>query len=150
SWLDLVLVAVQLSVAGAGAVLYLASLLGYGGDLGGEFFGAAWIALLVTTIPTVYRDHRFFKENWGFGILSIRSHFPGQTFPAREEGWLNLLAWGMFGVLVVHFFLMIVVSSTGSKSWNAEGGYPALMMVFGGVMSALGRIYPPTVKPDHS
>jgi hypothetical protein len=150
SWLDLVLLAVQLSVAGAGVVLYLASFWGYGGDLGGEFIGPAWIALLVTTIPTAYRDHRFFKQNWGFGIFAFRSRFPGEFYPAREEGWLNLLGWGMFGVLGLHFFLMIVVSATGSKSWNSEGGYPALMMVVGGIMTALGRIYPPTEKPDHS
>lgn len=150
SWLDVVLLAIQLSVTGTGAILYLASFLGYGWERGGEFIIPAYVALMLSTIPIVFRDHRFFKQNWGFGIFALRSRFPGEFYPAREQGWLNLLGWALFAVVGLHFFLMVVVSTTDSKSWDADLGYPALMMTVAGVMTVLAWIYPPTEKPDHS
>ncbi|WP_047489937.1 hypothetical protein [Terriglobus sp. TAA 43] len=149
SWLDLVLLAVQLSVAGAGAVLYQASFLGHGGH-GSEFFVPSWIALVLSTIPSAYRDHRFFKQYWGFGIFAIQSRFPGKFFPAREEGWLNPVGWALFALVGLHFLLASSVSMLSSKNWNSELGYQGLMLFVGGIMTALVRFYPPTEKPDHS
>jgi uncharacterized membrane protein len=149
AWKNVVLL-IHLLVGVMGVVLYAGSFAGYGWEVGGRFVFVAFLCAFIASIPTVIRDHKFFKEHWGFSFIGLRSHFPFQMFPARREKWLNQLAIFFMAILLLHFFWMIVstnhdVSRTGSST---DLRYVSLMVLIAGVLGALAWEYPPTEMPQ--
>jgi len=145
-----ILLLIQVLVAEAGLILYGASFFGYGWDDGGSFAMAAFFCGFLVSIPTVIRDRKFFLKYWGFGLLRVRRYFPFQFFPARQIQWLNPLGWSFMGVLVLHFFWLVVRSATtqpAERDTSIDLRYLSLMVTSGGVLGALIRAYPPTEKP---
>ena len=141
---------IQLGAAAIGLTLYAASFLGYGYESGALFILPAFVSIALTSIFTTLRDRRFFLENWGFGLMGMRQHFPFQFFPARRIEWLNPIGWFFMVVLLLHFVWVVI--SAPSPGMPARGTgvdlrCVALMITFGGVLTALGWIYPPTEGP---
>lgn len=143
-------ITIQLGAATVGLTLYVASFMGYGWESGAPFILPAFISIALTSIPTTFRDRRFFLEKWGFGLIGMRQHFPFQFFPARRVEWLNPIGWIFMGVLLLHFaWLVLSAQGEGSpqRGTGADLRYVALMITVGGVLAALGWIYPPTEGP---
>lgn len=142
---------IQLGAAAVGLTLYVASFYGYGFESGKPFVGFAFVSLAVTSILTTLRDRQFFLNNWGFGLLGIRQHFPFQFFPARRVEWLNPLGWTFMAVLLLHF-AWLAMSAPGQgmpqRGTGADLRYVALMITFSGILTALAWTYPPTERPE--
>ena len=147
--LDAVLT-IQLGAAATGLTLYVASFFGYGYESGAPFILPAFVSIALTSILTALRDRRFFLDNWGFGLMGMRQHFPFQFFPARRVEWLNLIGWFFMAVLLFHFVWLVMSApgpGTPERGTSADLRLVALMIAFGGVLTALGWIYPPTEGP---
>jgi hypothetical protein len=141
---------IHLLVAVIGVVLYGASSFGYGWEAGGQFVFIGFICSFLASVPALIRDRKFFKKYWGFGLIGMRNRFPFQFFPARRDNWLNPLAWLFMGILFLHFF-WLVIDSTTHQAEQANPGtslrYVSLMVAIAGVLGALIWQYPPTEKP---
>ena len=110
----------------------------------------AFMCCFLASIPTAIRDRKFFKKHWGFGFRGIRNHFPFQSFPARREKWLNPLGWSFMAILLLHFFWLVINSTTheaAQRDTNADLRYVSLMVTLASIMGALAWEYPPTEKP---
>lgn len=142
---------VQLGSATTGLTLYVASFYGYGYESGAPFIGVAFVILAATSILTTWRDRRFFLENWGFGLMGMRQHFPFQFFPARRIHWLNPIGWFFMLVLLLHFVWLAMSApehGVPQRGTGADLRYIALMITSGGVLAALSWTYPPTELPE--
>ena len=145
------IIAIQLSIAGVGIVLYLASFFRYDYQVVAPVFLLSLVICYLASIPGIIRDRRFFKTYWGFGILRLRQKFPFQFFPARSVEWLNPLGYVMMGLSFLHFLNIVISDSMGSKTVSFAGAelrFLSLMLLFGGTFSALSWHYPPTEKPQ--
>ena len=142
--------AIQLCSAAVGLTLYAASFFGYDYESSAPIILPAFVSIALTSILTALRDRRFFLENWGFGLMGLRQHFPFQFFTARRVEWLNPIGWFFMAVLLLHFVWLVMSApgpGTPERGTDADLRIVALMITFGGVLAALGWIYPPTEGP---
>ena len=151
--------ALRMSAVGIGVVFYVASFvgygwktscLGYGWDTGGNLLIVAFGVVFLTSIPTAIRDRRFFLKYWGFGLTRLRSRFPFQSFPARQDKRLDALAWCFMAALLLHFVWFAATSPGPSQEPIAALRYVSLLVTCSAIVNVLSWDYPPILKPRNS
>jgi hypothetical protein len=150
-FLSVALFAIQLIIAEAGLMLYIASYFGYGLEDVIGYLILAMIVLVLSSVPTTIRDWRFFRQYWDLGLWELRFRFPFQTFPARPNKWLNTLPYLFVAILLLHLpWLKTQITDDGRKLIDTYGvlRYVSLLIFYSGILSALSWKYPPTEKPQ--